>query len=131
MAKAGFANGFKIEHQVGANIKTSGVSHQALAEKIQPDLAKIGITTVINVMDPIQYGDIYRGGKSTLQTRGWNPDYPDALNQLAFCPGEKVGQGRLNWKAEQAPEDRGDSASRRWSSSTRTSAPTCSRRSRP
>jgi peptide/nickel transport system substrate-binding protein len=104
LAKAGFAGGFKIEHQVGANIKTSGVSHQLLAEKLQTDLARIGIVTTINVMDPIQYGDIYRSGKSTLQTRGWNPDYPDALNQLAFCPGEKVGQGRLNWKAEQAPD---------------------------
>jgi peptide/nickel transport system substrate-binding protein len=104
LTKAGFPGGFKIEHQVGANIKTSGVSHQMLAEKLQTDLARIGIVTTISVMDPVQYGDIYRGGKSTLQTRGWNPDYPDALNQLAFCPGEKVGQGRLNWKVEQAPE---------------------------
>ena len=41
--------------------------------------------------------------QTPMGSRGWNPDYPDALNQLAFCPGEKVGL-RVNWKAEAAPD---------------------------
>ena len=99
MAKAGFANGFRTDHEVGATSKSGGVAHLTVAQKLQTDLAKIGITTEIKTMDNAIALDRYRNGQTPLGSVGWGPDYPDALNQLAFCPGEKVGL-RVNWKAE-------------------------------
>ena len=103
LAKAGFPNGFKVTHEIGATEKTGGVAHLTLAQKIQADLARVGITTELSVLDNAVSLDRYRNGQTPMGSRGWNPDYPDALNQLAFCPGEKVGL-RVNWKAEADPE---------------------------
>src|SRR5205085_4119861 len=49
MAKAGFAEGFKVDHETAATAKSGGVAHLTLAQKLQTDLAKIGITTNIVV----------------------------------------------------------------------------------
>ena len=103
MAKAGFANGFKIDHETAATAKSGGVAHLLLAQKLQTDLAKIGITTNIVVQDDATSLDRYRTVKSPLGARGWGPDYPDAINQFAFCPGSQVGL-RVAWKAESAPD---------------------------
>jgi len=103
MAKAGFANGFKIDHETASTAKSGGVAHQLLAQKLQTDLAKIGITTNIVVQDDATSLDRYRKALSPLGARGWNPDYPDAINQFAFCPGSQVGL-RMNWKAEMASD---------------------------
>jgi peptide/nickel transport system substrate-binding protein len=103
MAKAGFASGFKIDHETAATAKTGGVAHLLLAQKLQTDLAKIGITTNIVVQDDATSLDRYRKALSPLGARGWGPDYPDAINQFAFCPGSQVGL-RMNWKAEMAQD---------------------------
>ena len=103
MAKAGFPDGFKIDHETAATAKTGGVAHLVLAQKLQTDLAKIGIVTNIVVQDDATSLDRYRNAKTALGARGWNPDYPDAINQFAFCPGSQVGL-RMSWKAEAAQD---------------------------
>jgi peptide/nickel transport system substrate-binding protein len=103
MAKAGFANGFEVVHETASTSKSGGVAHLTLAQKLQADLARIGVRLKLDVQDNTINLDRYREGKTPMGARGWGPDYPDALNQLAFCPGEKVGL-RVHWKAEAAPE---------------------------
>src|SRR5204863_7367053 len=103
MVKAGFPDGFKIDHETAATAKSGRVAHLTLAQKLQTDLAKIGITTNIVVQDDATSLDRYRKALSPLGARGWNPDYPDAINQFAFCPGSQVGL-RMRWKAESAPD---------------------------
>jgi ABC-type transport system substrate-binding protein len=60
------------------------VAHLTLAQKLQADLAKIGITLELSVLDNAVSLDRYRTGKTPMGARGRGPDYPDALNQLAF-----------------------------------------------
>jgi len=103
MVKAGFPDGFKIDHETAATAKSGGIAHLTLAQKLQTDLAKIGIITNIVVQDDATSLDRYRKALSPLGARGWGPDYPDAINQFAFCPGSLVGT-RLNWKAEMAQD---------------------------
>jgi ABC-type transport system substrate-binding protein len=103
LTKAGFPDGFKIDHETAATAKTGGVAHLVLAQKLQTDLAKIGIVTNIVVQDDATSLDRYRNAKTPLGARGWNPDYPDAINQFAFCPGSQVGL-RTSWKAEAAQD---------------------------
>ena len=103
LAKGGYPNGFKITLEVGSTEKTGGVAHLTLAQKLQADLSKIGVNIEISTLDNNLALDKYRNGQTPMGSRGWNPDYPDALNQLAFGPGEKVGL-RVNWKAEADPE---------------------------
>jgi peptide/nickel transport system substrate-binding protein len=103
MAKAGFASGFEVDHETAATAKSGGVAHLLLAQKLQTDLAKIGITTNIVVQDDATSLDRYRKALSPLGARGWGPDYPDAINQFAFCPGSQVGL-RMNWKADMAQD---------------------------
>jgi peptide/nickel transport system substrate-binding protein len=103
MSKAGFANGFKIDLEASATGKTAGVALLTLAQKMQTDLSMIGIQANLVVQDDPTNLDRYRTAKTPLGLRGWNPDYPDAINQLAFCPGSQVGL-RTSWKAEMAPD---------------------------
>jgi len=103
LTKAGFANGFKTDFEVSATGKTGGVALLTLAQKMQTDLAAVGIQTNLVVQDDPTNLDRYRTAKTALGVRGWNPDYPDAINQLAFCPGSQVGL-RTNWKADLAPD---------------------------
>jgi peptide/nickel transport system substrate-binding protein len=101
MAEAGFAGGFSTKLYVPTSTVV-GVELLTLAQKIQNDLAAIGITTELvpeNVTISLQ---TYRTGKQSLGLWYWTPDYPDNNSQIVFLPGNTVGL-RANWTADQNP----------------------------
>ena len=102
MEKAGFADGFGIT-LTAANFDTEGLSWTTLAQKVQNDLAAINIKVNVETSEIGVVLDQYREGKSPFLVMHWSPDYYDINNQLAFLPGDTVGE-RANWPADAQPQ---------------------------
>jgi len=98
LSEAGYPNGIDAKMEV-SNFTVTGVHLPTAAEKIQQDLAKVGIRVTLEPSELAVGLPRYRGGQQGLSLWMWGPDYADPANQLAFLPGEKVGL-RANWKTE-------------------------------
>jgi peptide/nickel transport system substrate-binding protein len=111
LAQAGYPNGFTTKFYVPTSV-ISGVELVVLAQKIQNDLAAIGITTELVPESVTISLDSYRQGKQPLGLWFWGSDYHDNNSQLVFLPGNTVGL-RANWQAASNPDlaDLGKTAS--------------------
>lgn len=100
LAKADLADGFEFEIAYG-NAAIAGISYQTLAQKIQSDLARVGIRARLNPMDQVNLRTTYTGNKAQGGVLTfWNP--PAAENLLwAAATVERVAK-RVGWTA---PED--------------------------
>ena len=100
LAKAGFPNGFEFEIIYG-NAAVQGVTYQDLGQKIQSDLARVGIKAKLRPMDQVNLRTEYTGrqGQGRVLTF-WNP--PAVENQLwAAAVVQRVAK-RVHWDP---PED--------------------------
>jgi peptide/nickel transport system substrate-binding protein len=102
LAKAGYPDGFDIVFDV-ATFSSEGVPWITIGQKIQQDLSEVGINAEIRTSELMVGLAEYREGKQAFSIWAWGPDYPDANNQLAFLPGDKVGL-RANWTEDFNPE---------------------------
>ena len=102
LAEAGYPNGFEIPLVV-PNLTINGVSFLTTAEKVQADLARVGIRANIQLQEVSVFLPGYRDGTNAFTLSFWGPDYPDAINQLAFLPGGVMGL-RAGWPREAQPE---------------------------
>jgi peptide/nickel transport system substrate-binding protein len=95
LQEGGFAEGFEFEIAYG-NAAVAGVSYQLLGQKIQADLARVGIRARLNPMDQVNLRTAYttgriQGGVLTF----WNP--PAVENELwAAAVVERVAR-RVHW----------------------------------
>jgi peptide/nickel transport system substrate-binding protein len=80
-----------------------GVQMNLLAQKIQADLAAVGIAITLNGLPRATALQSYRDGKNQLGVWSWAADYPDRQNFLVYVPGRVVGK-RAGWPAEASPE---------------------------
>lgn len=103
LAEAGYPNGFTFSCGVIPDMAPDGVSFMMCAEKIQSDLAEVGVTMQIDSQEVSVYLEQYRNGTQQAVVSQWGPDYYDANNQLSFLPGNTVGL-RAGWPTEMAPE---------------------------
>ncbi|HLJ61746.1 MAG TPA: ABC transporter substrate-binding protein [bacterium] len=79
-----------------------GIQYSLLAQKIQSDLASVGITIDLDGLPgTIELGQ-YRAGKAPALFGGYAADYPDATDFLVYLPGQLVGK-RMNWPASASP----------------------------
>ena len=78
LQKAGLPNGFEFQLSYG-DAAVSGVSYAVLGQKIQSDLARVGIKLTLSPMDQVNLRTQYTGGKSTAVLTFWNPPGPDEL----------------------------------------------------
>lgn len=72
LAKAGFPEGFEFKLSYG-DAAVSGLSYAVLAQKLQSDLARVGIKVVLDPMDQVNLRTQYTTGKSTAVLTFWNP----------------------------------------------------------
>ncbi|GAC1346702.1 MAG: ABC transporter substrate-binding protein [Acetobacteraceae bacterium] len=79
LQKAGLAEGFEFDLSYG-NAAIAGISYQSLAQKLQSDLARVGIRAKLNPMDQVNLRTQYLAGKSQSVITFWNP--PAAENKL-------------------------------------------------
>jgi peptide/nickel transport system substrate-binding protein len=103
LAKAGYPNGFNATMEFPSDITIAGIDFNLFAQKLQSDLAAVGITVKL-LPKPIAVSlPDYRGGKEQIGFWEWGPDYPDPEDYLNFLPGQLVGL-RANWKAGADPQ---------------------------
>jgi peptide/nickel transport system substrate-binding protein len=79
-----------------------GIQYSLLAQKIQSDLAAVGITVDLDGLPgTIELGQ-YRAAKAPALFGGYAADYADATDFLVYLPGQLVGK-RMNWPANASP----------------------------
>ena len=74
----------------------NGLSFSTLAQKVQANLADVGIKVNLAGSPIATSLADYRAGKEQLGLWLWGPDYPDPNDYLVFLPGELVGL-RAGW----------------------------------
>ncbi|MBI3455283.1 MAG: ABC transporter substrate-binding protein [Candidatus Rokubacteria bacterium] len=77
LAEAGVPNGFAFKLSYG-KASIAGTSYDLVAQKIQSDLARVGITVELDPLDQATLRTQYKEGKSQAVLTFWNPDAPDA-----------------------------------------------------
>ena len=100
LAKAGHPDGFEFEISYG-NAAVAGVTYQLLGQKIQSDLARVGIKATLSPKDQVNLRTTYTTGKSQGGVLTfWNP--PAVDNGLwADAVTQRVAK-RVHWTV---PED--------------------------
>ena len=73
-----------------------GIQYPILAQKIQADLAAVGITVDLNGLPGAVALGEYRATRAPALFGGYVADYPDATNFLVYLPGRLVGR-RMRW----------------------------------
>jgi len=79
-----------------------GIPTALLAQKIQADLATVGIDLALDGLPNVTALTLYRGGKDQFGVWGWAADYPDASDFLVYAPGRVVGK-RAGWLPQASP----------------------------
>jgi peptide/nickel transport system substrate-binding protein len=99
LAQAGFPDGFSFDIAYG-NASIVGVSYQLLGQKIQSDLARVGIKVNLQPMDQVNLRTQFTTGKSTGGVLTfWNP--PAVENLLwAAATVQRVAK-RVHWTPPQ------------------------------
>jgi peptide/nickel transport system substrate-binding protein len=72
LKSAGLADGFEFKLSYG-DAAVSGLSYAVLAQKLQADLARVGIKVVLDPMDQVNLRTQYTTGKSHAVLTFWNP----------------------------------------------------------
>jgi ABC-type transport system substrate-binding protein len=96
LAKAGFpgGKGLKLAYET-----TQGTDSRQQAEKLQADLAKIGVNIQINVNSFPELTEKINKGRAQMWGIAWGADYPDAENffQLLYCKNKAPGPNGANY----------------------------------
>ncbi|NDJ62332.1 MAG: ABC transporter substrate-binding protein, partial [Chloroflexi bacterium] len=101
MEEAGYPDGFDITLSY-PDFTNEGVDMNINAQKIQADLAEIGINVSLQPGEVQVALETYRSGLDTFSYWFWGPDILDPLDVLSFLPEGKVGGERANWFDEDA-----------------------------
>lgn len=103
LAEAGYADGFTVDLQY-PDFTWQGVNMNTNAQKVQADLAEVGITVNL-VPAEIQVAlEGYRSGTQGFAYWFWGPDILDPLDLFSFLPGGKVAGERAKWLPENADQ---------------------------
>lgn len=95
LEEAGFKDGFSIDLNY-PDLTIGGINFATMAQKVQADLAEVGITVNLKGEELQTSLAAYRDGKQAFGLWLWGPDFLDPLNYVEFLPDMKVGK-RGNW----------------------------------
>ena len=99
LAEAGYADGFDITLDY-PDMNFGGVNLSTNAQKIQADLAEIGINVELAPAEVQVSLEGYRSGTQGFAYWFWGPDKLDPIDFLEFLPGGKVATERAMWAPE-------------------------------
>ena len=94
LQKAGLPDGFEFELSYGQAV-IDGVSYGTIAQKLQSDLARVGIRVKLNPMDQVNMRTQFVTGKSTAALTFWNP--PAVNNYLWAGAATQRLAKRVHW----------------------------------
>jgi len=92
----------KGKFQYSSDAIQFGIPTALIAQKIQADLAKVGIDLALDGLPTVTSLTLYRAGKDQFGVWGWAADYPDASDFLVYAPGRVVGK-RAGWLPSAGP----------------------------
>ncbi|BDI21863.1 ABC transporter substrate-binding protein [Herbiconiux sp. L3-i23] len=92
-----------ISLEYASDISAAGLNFGPFAERVQANLAEVGIDIELTPGPVASTLENYRNGAEQMGFWLWNPDYPDPADYLAFGPGGIVGL-RAGWAAGASPE---------------------------
>lgn len=117
LQKAGFPDGFDFKLSYG-DAAVSGLSYAVLAQKLQSDLARVGIKVVLDPMDQVNLRTQYTTGRSTAVLTFWNPSGVET-DQWAEASVRRVAK-RIHWIPSAALKKVVDDAATEQDAKTRT-----------
>ncbi|MEM7798330.1 MAG: ABC transporter substrate-binding protein, partial [Chloroflexota bacterium] len=104
LEEAGFADGFDIELSY-PDFTFGGINLSTNAQKIQADLAEVGINVTLRPGEVQVSLEEYRNGEQGFAYWFWGPDILDPVDFLSFLPGGKVAEERTNWTEDMIDEE--------------------------
>jgi peptide/nickel transport system substrate-binding protein len=104
LTEAGYPDGFEIELKY-PNFSFQGVDMNTNAQKIQSDLAEVGIKVTLKPAELQVALEEYRQGKEGFGYWFWGPDKLDPVDLLSFLPGGNVATQRALWTPEKADKE--------------------------
>lgn len=104
LEEAGYSDGFEIELSY-PDLTWNGVNLSTNAQKVQADLAEIGIVVSLRPGEVQVSLEEYRNGQQGFSYWFWGPDILDPVDFLAFLPGGKVADERTNWSTDGVDPD--------------------------
>jgi peptide/nickel transport system substrate-binding protein len=118
LEQAGNPDGFAFDLSY-ANAAIVGTSYQLLAQKIQSDAARAGITVNLDPIDQVNLRTQYTGGNSQAVITFWNPPSPEpdlwaaasierVAKRVRWEPSEEIKQTVAAAAAEQDPTRRNE-----------------------
>jgi len=118
LEQAGNPDGFAFDLSY-ANAAIVGTSYQLLAQKIQSDAARAGITVNLDPIDQVNLRTQYTGGHSQAVITFWNPPSPEpdlwaaasierVSKRVRWEPSEEIKQTVAAAAAEQDPATRNE-----------------------
>jgi peptide/nickel transport system substrate-binding protein len=94
LAEAGAPNGFSFKLSYG-KASIAGTAYDLVAQKIQSDLARVGIKAELDLMDQATLRTAYKEGKTQSVLSFWNPDAMEPY--LWAQPSIGRVSKRVNW----------------------------------
>jgi peptide/nickel transport system substrate-binding protein len=104
MEEAGYGDGFEVTLHY-PDMTFAGVSLSTNAQKLQADLAEIGIVARLLPGEVQVALEGYRSGQQGFAYWFWGPDKLDPVDFLEFLPGGKVAEERARWTADMVDTD--------------------------
>ncbi|MDZ4764324.1 MAG: ABC transporter substrate-binding protein [Chloroflexota bacterium] len=101
LTEAGYPDGFEVTLDYPI-FSFQGVNMETNAQKIQADLAEVGIVVTLNPGELQVSLEQYRAGNQGFAYWFWGPDFLDPIDVLSFAPNGKVGGERTRWTSENA-----------------------------
>jgi peptide/nickel transport system substrate-binding protein len=99
LAEAGYPDGFSTTLSY-PDFSWQGVNMNTNAQKLQADLAEVGINVSLNPGELQVSLEEYRQGLQGFGYWFWGPDILDPKDFLSFLPGGKVADERANWSLD-------------------------------
>jgi peptide/nickel transport system substrate-binding protein len=96
LTEAGYPDGFDITLDY-PSLSFQGVNMDTNAQKVQADLAEVGINVTLAPADVQVALEGYRTGQAGFGYWFWGPDVLDPIDFLSFMPGGKVAVERALW----------------------------------
>lgn len=83
--------------------RLAGLDYTAIAQRIQSDLQRVGITVTLNPAPTATSLQRYVDGETQLALWSYPPDFADPTNMLIFSPGGFVAE-RVHWDPASSPQ---------------------------
>lgn len=104
IAEAGYPDGFSATLATSATEIIGGIALSLLAEKVQADLAEVGIETTLEIEDEEIFRPKYRAGEIDLVIGAWYVGYPNPFDLLDnWGPIGNVAINRFRWDEPDHP----------------------------